>query len=288
MAHGSSISKTWTWFDDQWLEGNPPLIGPMSHAFWLGSTVFDGARAFEGVTPDLDRHCRRVNASAEALAMTPTMRWEEIMELAKDGLRLFDREAAVYIRPSYWAEHGHSVSVIACDPASTRFALTLWEAPMPVPGAMSVGLSTFRRPTLECMPVNAKAGCLYPNNARATLEADARGFDNAVVLDMLGNVAELASANVFMAKDGVVMTPAANGTFLAGITRARTIDLLRKAGQPVVEKTLRWADFLDADEIFSTGNYSKVVPVTRIETREIEPGPMYRLARRLYWDFAHA
>lgn len=288
MAHGNSISKTWTWYDDQWLEGNPPLLGPMSHAFWLGSTVFDGARAFEGVTPDLDRHCRRVNDSATALAMTPTLRWEEIAELAKEGLRLFDRDAAVYIRPSYWAEHGHPATVIACDPASTRFALTLFEAAMPVPTGMSITLSSYRRPTMECMPVNAKAGCLYPNNARAALEAHRRGFDNAVVLDMLGNVAELASANVFIAKDGVVMTPAANGTYLAGITRARVIDLMRKAGQPVVEKTLRWSDFLEADEIFSTGNYSKVVPVTRIETREIEPGPMYRLARRLYWDFAHA
>jgi branched-chain amino acid aminotransferase len=284
----ANMPKTWTWFDDRWQEGNPPILGPMSHAFWLGSSVFDGARAFEGVTPDLDRHCRRVNASARALTMTPTMAWEEIFELTREGLELFDRDAAVYIRPSYWAEGNHPSTLIACDPASTRFALTLWDAPMPAPNGMSVTLSSFRRPTIECMPVNAKAGCLYPNNARATLEAKAKGFDNAVVLDMLGNVAELASSNIFMAKDGVVMTPAANGTFLAGVTRARVIDLLRKAGQPVVETTLRWQDFLEADEIFSTGNYSKVVPVTRIETREIEPGPTYRLARRLYWEFAHA
>lgn len=288
MGTGAHQTKTITWVDGQWHEGNPPLIGPMSHAFWLGTTVFDGARAFEGVTPDLDRHCRRVNDSSLALGMNPTMRWEEIVELSRDGLRLFDRDTAVYIRPSYWAEGNHPGSVIACDPDSTRFALTLWAAPMPEPKGMSVTLSPFRRPTLECMPVNAKAGCLYPNNARASLEAKARGFDNAVVLDMLGNVAELASANVFMAKDGVVMTPAANGTYLAGITRARVIDLLRKAGQPVVEKTLRWQDFLEADEVFSSGNYSKVVPITRVEGREIEPGPMYRLARRLYWDFAHA
>ncbi len=288
MAHGANVAKAWTWFDDQWLEGNPPILGPMSHAFWLGSSVFDGARAFEGVTPDLDRHAKRVNASAPALGMEPTMRWEEIVELTRDGLRLFDRDAAVYIRPTYWAEGNHPATIIACDPATTRFALTLWEAPMPAPKGLSVTLSSFRRPTLECMPTDAKAGCLYPNNARAALEAKGRGFDNAVVLDMLGNVAELASANIFMAKDGVVMTPAANGTFLAGITRARVIDLLRRAGQPVVEKTLRYGDFLEADEIFSTGNYSKVVPVTRIENREIEPGPSCRLARRLYWDFAHA
>lgn len=288
MAHGTPSPKTWTWYDGAWLEGNPPLIGPRSHAFWLGTTVFDGARAFEGVTPDLDLHCARVNRSAVAVGLAPTMRDEEILELARDGLKQFDREAALYIRPSYWGEEDDHTLVIGADPASTRFALTLWEAPMIEPKGISVTLSRFRRPSLECMPTNAKAGCLYPNNARAAREARDKGFDNAMVLDLLGNVAELASANVFMVKDGVALTPAANGTYLAGITRSRVMDLLRKAGTPVVEKTLRYEDFLEADEMFSTGNYTKVMPITRFETRALEPGPVYRLARRLYWDFAHA
>jgi len=87
------------------------------------------------------------------------------------------------------------------------------------PRGFSVTLSPYRRPTLETMPVDAKAGCLYPNNARALFEAHARGFDNAVVCDMLGNVAEFATSNLFTVKDGVVFTPTPNGTFLAGITR---------------------------------------------------------------------
>jgi len=105
---------------------------------------------------------------------------------------------------------------------------------------------------------------------------------------MLGNVAELATANVFMAKDGVVFTPAANGTFLSGITRARIIALLRDSGASVVETTLRYSDFQSADEIFSTGNFTKVSPVTRIDDRNLQPGPFYLKARKLYWDFAHA
>jgi branched-chain amino acid aminotransferase len=137
------------------------------------------------------------------------------------------------------------------------------------------------------MPVDAKAGCLYPNNARALFEAQARGFDNAIVCDMLGNVAELATSNIFMAKNGVVYTPAANGTFLAGITRRRVIGLLRDAGVTVVETTLAYQDFEDADEIFSTGIYSKVVPVTRIGDRTLAFGPLYAKARELYWAFAH-
>jgi branched-chain amino acid aminotransferase len=105
---------------------------------------------------------------------------------------------------------------------------------------------------------------------------------------MLGNVAELATSNVFMAKDGAVLTPIPNGTFLAGITRQRVIGLLREAGVMVTEKTLTYQDFETADEIFATGNYSKVVPATRIGDRSLPFGPLYAKARELYWAFAHS
>ncbi|MCA1298413.1 branched-chain amino acid aminotransferase [Stappia indica] len=279
-------STTWNWIDGEWHPGNPPIIGPRSHASWLGSSVFDGARAFEGVTPDLDLHCQRANDSARALGLTPTMTVARMMELTREGLERFDANAAVYIKPYYWAE-GDGIGTIAPDPESTRFCLCLFEAPMAPEGtAISVTLSPFRRPTLETMPVNAKASCLYPNNARAIVEAKGRGFDNAIVLDMLGNVAELTTANVFMVKDGVVLTPAWNGTFLNGITRQRIIGLLRADGYQVEERTLGYGDFLDADEIFSTGNYYKVVPINRIEDRDLAPGPVAARARELYWEFA--
>ncbi len=158
---------------------------------------------------------------------------------------------------------------------------------MPPPAGFSVTVSPFRRPTVETMPTDAKAGCLYPNNGRAITEARSRGFDNALVLDMLGNVAETGTSNIFMVKDGVVMTPAPNRSFLNGITRQRVISLLKDAGVEVLEKSLTVEDFLDADEIFSSGNYSKVVPITRIEERTLQPGPLHAKARQLYWDWAH-
>ena len=280
-------TTTWTFLDGDWHEGNPPIIGPRSHAFWLGSTVFDGARWFEGVAPDLDLHCQRVNHSAARLGLSATVAAEEIMALTLDGLKKFDGKTAVYVRPMYWAEHGGYMGVPA-DPESTRFCLCLYEAPMLAPAGFSVTVSPFRRPTIETMPTDAKAGCLYPNNGRAIREAKARGYDNALVLDMLGNVAETGSSNIFMAKDGEVFTPAANGTFLAGITRSRTMKLLAEAGTRVTEKALSVRDFLDADEIFSTGNHSKVVPVVRIEDRDLQPGPVAKKTRQLYWDWAHS
>jgi branched-chain amino acid aminotransferase len=286
MALAPALSKTWTFFAGDWHEGNIPLMGARTHAAWLGSSVFDGARAFEGVAPDLDLHCARVNDSAKALFLKPAVSTDQWLGLVADGMKRFDKDAALYIRPMYWAEQAGAL-LVAPDPESTRWCLTLYEAPMRKPEGFSITLSPYRRPTLETMPLDAKAGCLYPNNARALIEAQGRGFANCVVCDMLGNVAELATANIFMAKDGVVFTPLPNGTFLNGITRQRVIKLLREADIAVVETTLRYRDFETADEIFSTGNYAKVMPIVRIDDRSLQPGPLYRKARELYWDFAH-
>jgi branched-chain amino acid aminotransferase len=283
----AKFSKTWTFFDGNWHDGNAPVMGARSHATWLGSMVFDGARTFEGVTPDLDLHCARVNRSAEAFLLKPMVSVDEWIGLTREGIKRFDSNAELYIRPMYWAETG-SLGGIRHDPDSTRWCLCIYEAAIPKPTGGSVTLSPYRRPTAESAPVDAKAGCLYPNNARALTEARSRGFDNCLMCDMLGNVAELGTANIFMAKDGVVFTPAANGTFLSGITRARVIALLREAGVTVVETALRYPDFQSADEIFSTGNFTKVSPVIRIDDRDLQPGPFYRRARELYWEFAHA
>ena len=288
MAAGDGWSKTWTYFEEKWHEGNVPIMGPRTHAAWLCSVVFDGARAFEGVTPDLELHCARVNDSAKKLFLKPVVNVETWVKLAREGIAKFEKDASLYIRPMYWAEK-EGPWVQAHVPESTRWCLSIYEAPMRKPTTgFSVTLSPYRRPTLESMPVDAKAGCLYPNNARTLFEAQARGFDNALVCDVLGNVAEFATSNVFMAKDGIVYTPIPNGTFLAGITRQRVIALLRGNGVTVIEKSLAYQDFQTADEIFSTGNYSKVVPVGRIDDRPLQPGPFYNKARTLYWAFAHS
>jgi branched-chain amino acid aminotransferase len=283
----SAWSQTFTFLEGQWLEGNHPIVGPRTHALWLGSSVFDGARAFEGVTPDLDQHCARLNRSAKAMFLKPTMSVEAMLEIAREGIKKFALGAELYLRPMYWAEQGGATAVPP-DPDSTRFCFCLYEAPLPQPAGVAITRSPFMKPLAVTMPIDAKAGCLYPNNARALIEARARGFDNCLMCDMLGNVAELATANVFMAKDGVVMTPIANGTFLNGVTRRRVLALLSADGADPREATLGFADFDSADEIFVVGNYGKVTPVNRIDGRDLQPGPFFRRARKLYWEFAHA
>jgi branched-chain amino acid aminotransferase len=275
--------QSWHFIDGRWRAGNPAVVGPNSHALWLGSCVFDGARAFEGVAPDLDLHCQRVIASARAMGLDPQLSAGELLDIGLEGIARFAKETPLYIRPMFWAEAGFVIP----DPASTRFCFSLIETPMPQPKSCAVMLSSFRRPHPKSAPTDAKAACLYPNAARALKEAMDKGFDNAVVLDGNGNVAELATANLWLAKDGVAVTPAANGTFLNGITRQRVARLLRGAGIEVEERRVTWEELLAADELFSSGNYGKVLPITRIDGRDLQPGPVYTRARQLYWDFAH-
>ena len=285
VATRAPISQTWTFFEGEWHEGNVAIMGPRTHGAWLASTVFDGARRMGGRFPDLEAHCARVNRSATAFGLEPVVPTERWIELARDGAARFAPEADLYIRPMYWADSGLGGGVMF-DPASTRWCMTLYEAPLPPPKGSTVTLSPFRRPTADCAPVEAKAGALYPNGARALREAAERGFGNCLMTDMLGNVAELANANVFMVRGGAVLTPVPNGTFLDGITRRRVISLLRQDGVEVVERTLRYADFETADEIFSSGNFQKVAPVVGLDGRALEIGPVFTRARALYWDFA--
>lgn len=283
MATGTNLR---TYFDGKWHDTDLPVMRAGDHGSWLGTTVFDGARLVDGMIPDLTAHCARVNRSASALMITPTVETKKMVEIIREGLALYPKGTPVYIRPMYWALDGGPLGVDP-KPDATGFCISLEEIPFAPPEATTtLGYTSFTRPVMSSSVVNAKAGCLYPNNARMILEVRARGFGNALVADALGNVAESATANVFMARDGELFTPVANGTFLAGITRARHIANFRADGVKVHETVLSFDDFDSADEVFLTGNMSKVTPVSAIEDRQYQTGPLTRRARELYWDWA--
>ena len=286
MATGTNIR---TYFEGRWHDGDIPVMKAADHGTWLGSSVFDGARYVDGIVPDLDRHCARLNASAEALMVTPTVGVAEMVAIIHDGLRAYPKDAAVYIRPMYWAIDGGMSAIVPKEGGGTGFAICLEEIPMAASGATTtLSRTQFRRPVLADAVVNAKAACLYPNNARMLAEARARGFGNALVADALGNVAETATANVFAVRDGEVFTPVPNGTFLAGITRARHIANMRAEGMVVHETVMSFAEFEAADEVFLSGNMMKVTPVAAFEDRQYPPGPVTERVREMYWDWARS
>ena len=268
-----------TYFEGKWAEGNVPLFGAMDHSVWLGSSVFDGARSVRGHMPDLDKHLERVIQSARKLGLECPLTVAQMTALVQEGVAKFPGDAELYIRPLVFGADGFLVPI----PDKSGFALTLFDAPMPPFTGFSATLSPLRRPDASMAPTDAKASALYANTTRAIREASARGFDNAVVLDSEGNVAEFATSNLFLVtQEGAVVTPVPNGTFLAGITRARVIALLAQAGVQVQERSVRPDELDSAVEIFNTGNYGKVTPCIRYEQRSLAIGPVATLARERY------
>jgi branched-chain amino acid aminotransferase len=268
--------------EGEWFDEDPKILRMEDHAFWLASVVFDGARAFNGCVPDLDMHCKRVINSANVMGLKPTLTAEEIEALCIEGVRKLPQDSELYIRPMFYGTTGFLVP----DPDGTKFALAVYHNPLPGFGGFSACLSTRRRPAKDMAPTDAKAACLYPNTQRALREANKKGFDNAILLDANGNVAEFATANIWIVKDGKAYTPAVNGTFLAGVTRSRVAQLLSDDGIEVIETQFDMKDVMDADEVFNSGNYGKVMPATRIEDRALQPGPVANRARDLYFEYA--
>ncbi|MEC8042216.1 MAG: aminotransferase class IV, partial [Pseudomonadota bacterium] len=117
-----------TYYKGTWHQGDLPVMNAADHGAWLGSTVFDGARFVNGLTPDLDKHCARTNRSAKALMLNPTVSAEEMEQIVLEGLRGFDPGAAVYIRPMYWGIHGDATGIVPVQ-EETGFCISLEEIP---------------------------------------------------------------------------------------------------------------------------------------------------------------
>ena len=236
VSTAAPVSATWTFFEGDWHEGNVAIMGPRTHGAWLGSTVFDGARAFDGVAPDLDLHMARVNESARRFMLKPVVDHDTWMGLARDGDQAVRaRRRALYPADVLGRHRRHR----------RRGEIRSGQHPLvPLP-LRSADARTARNrhhpfafpPSDDRDRARGRQGRLplSQQRPRPRSRRPSRGFDNCLLADMLGNIAELANSNVFMVKDGVVFTPAPNGTFLDGITRQRVIQLLREAGQAVVE-----------------------------------------------------
>ena len=276
--------KTINFFEDKWVDNNPRIIGPLSHGSWMGSPVFDGGRCFDGFAPDLMEHCERVIRSAQAMLMNPPTSSVEIYEIAKIGIKKLGREKDLYIRPLIWAED--SMGLLRCDPDSAKFCISIIEMPMPTEEGFSACITKYTRPTALSAPTDAKAACLYPNGARAMQYAFENGFDNAVILDPLGYIAEFASSNLFSVINDEVYTPEDNGTFLAGVTRKRVLELCKALGIVVHECKLTVEMLMNSSEIFSTGNYGKVMHLNNLDGKLFESGKFFKKIKKAYWDYS--
>lgn len=274
----------WIWFDGRlapWREARPHVL---SHGLHYGSAVFEGERAYDGHVFRLRAHTRRLRRSAELLDFE--IPWsEEQIDAATREVVAANGIGDGYVRPVAW--RGSQVMGVSALGNPTHLAIAAWPWPQYFsPEARLKGitlcLADWKRPAPDTAPSQSKAAGLYMIATMAKDRALKAGFDDALMLDWRGNLAEATGANVFLVIDGEIHTPKPE-CFLDGITRQAAMELARRRGHVVRERALTLEDLDRAQEMFLTGTAAEVTPVREAVGRKLTVGPV---TRALIEDFA--
>ncbi len=279
------------WMDGELVPWEDATVHVLSHGLHYGSGVFEGIRAYATARgPAIFRltdHMLRLAASAKAYRIP--LRWtaEQFATAARELVRA-NGLAACYLRPIVF----YGTGSIGLNPrgAEVRAAIIAfeWSAYLGDEGldkGVRVRVSTWRRIDHQSFIPDAKGAGQYMNSVIAKQEALAGGYDEALMLNTAGFVAEGTGENVFLVQEGVVRTPSAASGILTGITRSSVMSLLADAGSPVVEAQILRSDLYRAEEAFFTGTAAEVTPIREIDDRAVgtgKPGPMTRQVQEMF------
>lgn len=273
------------WMDGQMLPWREARMHIMSHGLHYGGSVFEGERAYDGVIFKLKEHSDRLIKSAEYLDMKIPYSCEEIMA-ASNAVLAANNITNGYVRPLAW--RGTEQMGIAAQACKIHVAIACWDWPKYFfpKGGENVGLalktSNWRRSDPRCMPVQSKAAGIYMVSTMVKHEADHAGFDDALLLDVHGRVAESSGANLFVVQDGKIRTPIPE-CFLNGITRQTVIQIARDLGYSVEETHIMPDELKNVDEIFLTGTAAEIAPVSKIDdTINLPIGPVTTRLKNAY------
>ncbi len=280
------------WMDGELVPWAEAKVHVLTHALHYGTGVFEGLRAYKNddgtAVFRLREHMERLLASAGSYAMPIEYSVDELVAAVRETI--IDNELeSCYIRPITFYETG----TIGLNPSGARLTTSIiafpWGAYLGEEGLLNgirVKISSWARISPQSFPA-AKATGPYINSVLANQDAVREGYDEALLLTADGNVSEGAGENLFLMKDGQVMTPPLSDGCLAGITRQSVMTLLTDDGYTIVEKSILPADLFEADELFFTGTAAEVTPVREVDDREIgsgKPGPITRRAQELFTD----
>lgn len=255
--------------DGQWVKASEAKVDLFSQTMHYGNGVFEGIRSYAGAAgPNIFKakeHFERLKYSAERMNIKIT---QSVDELVKVSYELLDRNGLTnaYIRPMVYL--GANMKLLSCGEVHVMMAA--WEWP-PYLGdeALKVMISSFERPNPKSIPVDAKVSGNYTNSIMASNEAKRKGFDEALMLDSDGFVAEGSGQNFFFVKDDVIYTPPL-GNILPGITRATIIEYAMELGYPVVERLFKPEEMKGAEVAFFTGTATEVASIASIDDMEFK------------------
>jgi branched-chain amino acid aminotransferase len=249
----------------------------LSHALHYGSAVFEGERIYEGRVFRLAAHSARLRNSARLLEYELPWTREQIDEATRAVVKANNLSSG-YVRPIAW--RGSEVMGVSAIGASVHLAIAPWaqEGRLSIqvkPGGINVTMAKYRRAAPEVAPGAAKVAGLYVICGIEKDRALNAGFDDALMLDWQGRLAESTGANIFLAMGGKLVTPKVEN-FLDGITRRAVMGLADKHGWPVEERAVMPDELDDANEVFLCGTAAEIVPVGAIDRRRYQVGPMTR------------
>ena len=271
------------WFDGALLPWRDCGAHVLTHGLHYASCVFEGERVYNGEVFKLREHTQRLIDSAAALGFAIPYGLEEIERATRETVAE-QGFADAYVRPVAW--RGSEMMGVSAQNTAIHLAIAVWEWPSYFsPEARLQGIrlrsAEWRRPSPDCAPVHSKAAGLYMICTLSKHAAEAEGYDDALMLDYRGRIAETTGANVFLVQNGVLHTPEPD-CFLDGITRRTVIGLARERRIEIVERALMPEELDRTDEIFVTGTAAEVTPVRAIDERVFEVGP---IARALMDDY---
>lgn len=266
------------WLDGGLVPWTEARLHVLSHGLHYASAVFEGERAYGGRIFEEGQHTDRLFHSAGVLGMEIPFSPDDIRAARRKVLEVNGLEDA-YVRPVVW--RGSEMMGISAQRNTIHVAVAAWQWPSYFsPEARLKGIrlahAKWRRPSPETAPVNTKAAGLYMTCTLSKHAAEAEGFDDALMLDHRGRVAETTGANVFFVKDGVIHTPVPD-CFLDGITRRTAIAIAKAQGVRVVEEVVMPEDLAAAEEVFVTGTAAEITPVGQIGDVHYQPGPVCRM-----------
>ncbi len=281
------------WMDGALVDWADAKVHVLTHALHYGSGVFEGIRAYEtergtGVFRLTD-HLERMRRSAELYYMPIPYTTAELAEAVHRTIEV-NGLPSCYVRPLVFRGYGEmGINPLNC-PVHVVVAVWPWGAYLGE-AALDAGVramvSSWRRIGPNTVPAAAKATGQYLNSQLAKLEALKHGFDEAILLNELGNVADGTGENVFVVHRGRLTTPPTQASCLPGITRASVIRIAEELGHEVVERDVTRTDLYFADEVFLTGTAAEVTPVASVDDHEIGPGPVTKAIQSLFFDVVH-
>ncbi|HZF42693.1 MAG TPA: branched-chain amino acid aminotransferase [Sphingomonadaceae bacterium] len=278
----------WIWLDGALVPWREAKVHVLTHALHYASSVFEGARAYNGTIFALDQHSQRLRDSASMLGFELPWSVAEINAACTETMAANGMTDA-YVRPVAW--RGSEQMGVGAQRTKPHLAVAVWHwgayyGDEQLRRGIRLDIASWRRPAPHTAPVHAKAAGLYMIATLSKHQASDRGFDDALMFDWRGQVAEATGANAFFVRDGVLHTPTPDA-FLNGITRRTVIELARRRGIDVVERTI-WPEELEGfEQFFVTGSAAEVTPVQSAGPWRFEVGDLTRQLQKDYNDLAN-